>query len=280
VRGKPTGDNTVSKYPLTMSVLSVTDSRLYHISILLLLLCGFILQNFTSLKRMVLRNVSWSQHGIQIQERIPPLQSISVVSPPLERILLKNLSWSPAWDADAGEDSSSSVYFCGVSTSREDGAKKPIMFPSWNLGKGESSSASVCFCGVLKCGEDAARKPVVVPSWDADAGEDSSSSVYFCGVSTSREDGAKKPIMFPSWNLDAGESSSASVYVCGVSKSREDCLRKSVTDPSWNPEVSKNSSASIYFCGISSGNKITPVEKDGKTDAKMGFQFGEEGQLS
>jgi hypothetical protein len=143
---------------------------------------------------MVLRNVSWFQHRIQMQERIPPPQSISAVSPPLERILLKNLSWSPAWDADAGEDSSSSVYFCSVSTSREDGAKKPIMFPSWNLGKGESSSASVCFCGVLKCGEDAARKPVVVPSWNPDAGESSSASVYFCGVSKSREDPPKKSV--------------------------------------------------------------------------------------
>jgi hypothetical protein len=34
------------------------------------------------------------------------------------------------------------------------------------------------------------------------------------------------------------------------------------------------------FCGISSGNKITPVEKDGKADAKMGFHFGQKGQLS
>jgi hypothetical protein len=84
----------------------------------------------------------------------------------------------------------------------------------------------------------------------------------------------------PSWNPDAGESSSASVYFCGVSKSREDPPKKSVTVPLWNPAASENSSASVYFCGISSGNKITPVEKDGKADAKMGFQFGQEGQLS
>jgi hypothetical protein len=48
---------------------------------------------------------------------------------------------------------------------------------------------------------------------------------------------------------------------------------------SWNPDAGENSSASVYFCGISSRNKITPVE-DGKGDAKMGFQFGQEGQLS
>jgi hypothetical protein len=94
VRGKPTGDNTVSKYPLTWSVFGVTDSRLCLISILLLLSFGFILQNSTNLKRMLLRNLSWSQHGIQMQKRIPPPQSISVVSPNLERILLRNLSWS------------------------------------------------------------------------------------------------------------------------------------------------------------------------------------------
>jgi hypothetical protein len=50
--------------------------------------------------------------------------------------------------------------------------------------------------------------------------------------------------------------------------------------PPWNPDAGESSSASGYFCSISSGNKITPVEKDGKADAKMSFQFGREGQLS
>jgi hypothetical protein len=86
--------------------------------------------------------------------------------------------------------------------------------------------------------------------------------------------------MVPSWNLDAGESSSASVYFCGVLKSAEDAPRKSVMVPSWNLDAGESSSASVYFCDISCGKKIFPVEKDGKADAKMGFQFGQEGQLS
>jgi hypothetical protein len=119
----------------------------------------------------------------------------------------------------------------------------------------------------------------MVPSWNLE-GKNSSASVYFCGVLKSAEDAPRKPVMVPSWNQDTGESSSASVYVCGVSRSREDPPKKSVMVPSWNPEASENSSASVYFCGISSGNKTTPVEKDGKADAKMGFQFAQEGQLS
>jgi hypothetical protein len=47
-----------------------------------------------------------------------------------------------------------------------------------------------------------------------------------------------------------------------------------------DPDARESSCASVYFCGISSGNKITSVEKNGKADAKMGFQFRQEGQLS
>jgi hypothetical protein len=92
---------------------------------------------------MLLRNLSWSQHGIQMQERIPLPQSISMVSSSLQRMLLGNLSWS-----------------------------------------------------------------------------------------------------------DHGIQ-----------------MQESILPPQ-------------SFCGISSGNKITPVEKDGKADAKMGFHFGQKGQLS
>jgi hypothetical protein len=49
---------------------------------------------FSSVERMLLGNLLWSHHGIQMQERVPLPQSISVVSPNLERILLRNLSQS------------------------------------------------------------------------------------------------------------------------------------------------------------------------------------------
>jgi hypothetical protein len=125
-----------------------------------------------------------------------------------------------------------------------------------------------------KSQEDAAKKPVMVSAWDPDGGEDSSSSAYFCDVSNSRENAPKEHIMVPPWNLDAGESYSASVYFCSNLNSPEDAPKKLIMVPLWNLHAGENSSASVYFCGISCGNKITPVEKDGKADKRWVFSLG------
>jgi hypothetical protein len=81
----PTGNNNVSNYPFTTSFFECHRFRLDHVSIIFIV----VVVPFSKIPQ-----VSWSQHGIQMQERIPPPQSIPVLSSNLKRMILRNLSWS------------------------------------------------------------------------------------------------------------------------------------------------------------------------------------------
>jgi hypothetical protein len=54
------------------------------------------------------------------------------------------------------------VSFSRIPQSQQDAAKKAVMVPAWDPDAGENSSASVYFCGVSKSPKDASKKPIMV----------------------------------------------------------------------------------------------------------------------
>jgi hypothetical protein len=54
------------------------------------------------------------------------------------------------------------VSFSRIPQSQQDAAKKAVMVPAWDPDARENSSASVYFCGVSKSPKDASKKPIMV----------------------------------------------------------------------------------------------------------------------
>jgi hypothetical protein len=136
VRGKPTGDNTVSKYPPTMPVFEFRRLKIMPY------LHSFVI-------------VVWF-HSPEFHKS--------------QEDAAKTCTMVPAWDPDGVEDSSSSVYFCGVSKSREDTTEKPVVVPVWDPDAEEDSSSSVYSFSVSTSREDSLEKLIMVLSWNLDEG--------------------------------------------------------------------------------------------------------------